>query len=76
MSTPYDKIIAVEPGERGGEPCVWGMRITVHDVLSYLAAGMSHEEALADSPYLTEEDILVRPSYATDHERRTLAAHS
>ena len=74
MSVPYDKIITIEPGKRGGRPCIRGMRITVYDVLSYLAAGMTHEEILADSPYLTEEDILACLSYAADRERSSLTA--
>ena len=49
--------ITVEPGKRGGRPCIRGMRITVYDVLSYLAAGMSVGEILDDFPYLTREDI-------------------
>ena len=74
MSVPYDKIITIEPGKRGGRPCIRGLRITVYDVLSYLAAGMTHEEILADSPYLTEEDILACLSYAADRERSSLTA--
>ncbi len=74
MSMPYEKIITIEPGKRGGKPCIRGMRITVYDVLSYLAAGMTHEEVLADFPYLTEDDILACLSYAADRERRTLTA--
>ena len=74
MSVPYNKIITIEPGKRGGRPCIRGMRITVYDVLSYLAAGMTHEEILADSPYLTEEDILACLSYAADRERSSLTA--
>ena len=54
----YSRIITVEPGKRGGKPCIRGLRITVHDVLSYLAAGMTIDEILADFPYLTREDIL------------------
>ena len=68
----YEGIITVEPGKRGGQPCVRGMRITVYDVLSYLASGMTHEEILEDFPYLTREDILACLSYAADRERRTL----
>lgn len=52
-------IITLEPGKQGGQPCIRGMRITVYDVLSYLAAGMTHEEILGDFPYLTEEDLRV-----------------
>jgi uncharacterized protein (DUF433 family) len=75
MGVAYDKIITVEPGKRGGRPTIRGMRITVYDVLSYLAAGMTHEEILRDFPYLTEEDILGCLAYAADRERRTLAAY-
>jgi len=50
-------IITLEPGKRGGKPCIRGMRITVYDVLAYLASGMSYEEILDDFPYLTQEDI-------------------
>ena len=50
-------IITIEPGKRGGHPCVRGMRITVADVLGWLAAGMSYAEILSDYPELTEEDI-------------------
>jgi len=71
-SMSYEGIITVEPGKRGGQPCVRGMRITVYDVLSYLASGMTHEEILEDFPYLTREDILACLSYAADRERRTL----
>ena len=53
------KIITIEPGKRGGKPCIRRMRITVHDVLGWLAAGMSHTEILDDFPELTEEDIRV-----------------
>jgi uncharacterized protein (DUF433 family) len=74
MGVDYERIITVEPGKRGGRPTVRGMRITVYDVLSYLAAGMSHEKILEDFPYLTEEDILACLAYAADRERRTLAA--
>ncbi|HEX5548074.1 MAG TPA: DUF433 domain-containing protein [Ktedonobacterales bacterium] len=74
MSTPYQDIITLEPGKRSGQPTVRGMRITVSDVLSYLAAGMSHNEILADFPYLTEEDIRACLSYAADRERRVLIA--
>lgn len=74
MSIPYEKIITIEPGKRGGRPLIRGMRITVYDVLSYLAAGMTHEEILADFPYLNEEDILACLSYAADRERRSLTA--
>lgn len=67
----YREIITVEPGKRGGKPCIRGMRITVYDVLSYLASGMSVEEVLEDFPYLTREDVLAALSYAADRERHT-----
>ena len=68
--TEHQGIITIEPGKRGGKPCIRGLRITVYDVLSYLAAGMSHEEILADFPYLTEEDIRACLAFAADRERR------
>ena len=74
MSAPYQNIITLEPGKRSGQPTIRGMRITVSDVLSYLASGMSHDEILADFPYLTEEDIRACLSYAADRERRVLIA--
>jgi uncharacterized protein (DUF433 family) len=76
MSGPYQSIITMEPGKRSGKPCIRGMRITVHDVLSYLAAGMSHREILDDFPGLTEEDILACLSYAADRERQTVVARA
>jgi uncharacterized protein (DUF433 family) len=72
MSTSYQDIITLEPGKRSGQPCIRNLRITVYDVLSYLAAGMTHEEILTDFPYLTEDDIRACLSYAADRERRTL----
>lgn len=68
----YRDRIVIEPGKRGGKPCVRGLRITVYDVLSYLAAGMSIEAVLADFPSLTREDILACLSYAAERERATL----
>jgi uncharacterized protein (DUF433 family) len=65
----YRDIITIEPGKRSGEPCIRGMRITVYDVLEYLAAGISHQEILEDFPYLTEEDIRACLSYAADREK-------
>ena len=70
--TAYQDLISFEPGKRAGKPCIRGMRITVYDVLSYLAAGMSHQEILADFPELTDVDILACLSYAADSEHRTL----
>ena len=74
MTTAYHDIIAVEPGKRRGKPCVRGMRITVYDVLSCLAAGMSHSEIRTDFPELTEDDILACLGYAADREQHTLVA--
>lgn len=68
----YRDIITFEPGKRGGKPCIRGMRITVFDVLEYLASGMSAQEILADFPYLTENDILACLSYAADREKSQL----
>ena len=68
----YREVITIEPGKRGGKPCIRGMRITVYDVLSYLAAGMSQNEILDDFPYLTREDILACLSYASEREQQTL----
>jgi uncharacterized protein (DUF433 family) len=72
----YTNIITLEPGKRSGKPCIRGMRITVYDVLSYLAAGMSVDEILSDFPSLTREDILASLSYAADRERHTLIVKS
>lgn len=68
----YQQILTLEPGKRSGKPRIRGMRITVYDVLSYLAAGLTHEESLGDFPYLTEEDIRACPSHAADREEQTL----
>ena len=65
----YKDIITIEPGKRGGKPCIRGMRITVYDVLEYLASGMTVEEILDDFPYLTEADIRACLSYAADREK-------
>ena len=67
----YSKIITVEPGKRSGKPCIRGMRITVYDVLDYLASGMTQEQILRDFPYLTAEDILACLAFAADRERKT-----
>ncbi len=68
----YRKIITIEPGKRGGRPCIRGMRITVYDVLEYLAAGMTTEEILADFPALTAEDIKACLAFAADREKRMM----
>ena len=66
----YQDIITIEPGKRSGKPCVRGLRITVQDVLEYLASGLTAEEILADFPELTVEDIRACLSFAADRERR------
>ncbi len=66
--------ITMEPGKRSGKPCIRGMRITVSDVLGYLASGMSYEEILDDFPYLEKEDILACLSFAANKERIELCA--
>ncbi|WAS06300.1 DUF433 domain-containing protein [Gloeomargaritales cyanobacterium VI4D9] len=68
----YQNRITIEPNKRSGKPCIRGMRITVYDVLSYLASGMTNQEILEDFPYLTQEDILACLQYASDRERQTL----
>ena len=70
----YRKIITVESGKRGGKPCIRGLRITVYEVLEYLASGMTQEQILLDFPYLTVEDIQACLAYAADRERRTLVS--
>ena len=66
----YRTRITVEPGKRGGKPCIRGLRITVTDVLEYLASGMSNDEILTDFPELTVEDIRACLAFAADRERR------
>jgi uncharacterized protein (DUF433 family) len=66
----YSDIITIEPGKRGGKPCIRGLRVTVYDVLDYLASGMSHSDILREFPFLTEQDILACLAYAADRERK------
>jgi uncharacterized protein (DUF433 family) len=68
----YRERITIEPGKRSGKPCIRGMRITVDDVLSYLAAGMSEAEILADFPDLERDDFRAVYAFAADRERRLL----
>lgn len=70
----FQHIITIEPGKRGGRPTIRGLRITVADVLGWLATGMSHQQILADYPELTEEDIRACLAYAADRERRIVTA--
>ena len=73
----YRKIIRIEPGKRGGRPNIRGTRMTVTDVLEYLAGGMTEEEILADFPDITSEDIKACLAFAADRERKlaTLPEH-
>ena len=69
----YHQLITIEPGKRGGKPCIRGLRITVYDVLEYLASGMSEDDILRDFPDLTREDIRACLAFAAERERRLLA---
>ncbi|NJK86453.1 MAG: DUF433 domain-containing protein [Bacteroidales bacterium] len=66
----YKSIITIEPGKRGGKPCIRGMRITVSDILGWLAAGMTIQEILEDYDELNEKDIYAALSYAADRENK------
>ena len=68
----YKKIITIDPNKRSGKPCIRGMRITVHDVLSYLASGMTVKEILKDFPYLNATDITACLAYAADREKHQI----
>ena len=68
----YSRIITVEPGRRSGKPCIRNLRITVSDVLEYMAAGMTHDEILADFDDLTREDLLACLAFAAERERRLM----
>jgi len=67
----YRTIITIEPGKRGGKPCIRGMRITVNDILEWLASGMTTQDILADFDELNENDIYAALSYAADRENKT-----
>ncbi len=66
----YKDRITIEPGKRGGKPCIRGLRITVYDVLEYLASGMTEAEILKDFPDLISEDNRACLSFAADRERK------
>jgi uncharacterized protein (DUF433 family) len=66
----YAGIITMEPGKRSGKPCIRGLRITLYDVLGYLAAGVTHGDMLLDFPYLTEQDFRACLALAADRERK------
>ena len=69
----YQDIITIEPGKRGGKPCIRGLRITVYDVLEYLASGMSEDQIIADFPDLDKTDIRACLTFAADRERRLIS---
>ena len=73
MNSNYEDRITIEPGKRGGKPIIRGMRITVYDVLEYLASGMSETEILDDFPELTRDDIRACLRFAADRERKLVA---
>ncbi len=68
----YRKIITIDSGKRSGKPCIRDLRITVYDILEYLASGMTVEQIINDFPELTKEDIYACLSFAADRERRSL----
>ncbi|MFA7173506.1 MAG: DUF433 domain-containing protein [Kiritimatiellia bacterium] len=70
----YSSIITIEPGKRSGKPCIRGMRITVSDVLEYLASGMTETEILRDFPELTQDDIHACLAFAADREKKLAVA--
>lgn len=72
----YHKIITIEPGKRSGRPCIRNLRITVYDILSYLAAGMTIEEVIDDFPMLTREDIYAALAYAAAAAQAKVISHS
>jgi uncharacterized protein (DUF433 family) len=71
-SMDYANVITIEPGKRNGKPCIRGLRITVSDVLDYLASGMSEDDILDDFPDLTRDDIRACLAFAADRERKLM----
>jgi len=69
----YRSRITVEPGKRSGKPCIRGLRITVYDILDYLAGGMTEEQILADFPDLERDDIRAVLAFAAERERRLVS---
>jgi uncharacterized protein (DUF433 family) len=72
IMTDYRSIITLEPGKRGGKPCIRGLRITVQDVLGWLAMGMTPEDIVADYPELTRDDVMACLAYAADREKHAV----
>jgi uncharacterized protein (DUF433 family) len=75
LAMDYSKIITIEPGKMGGKPCIRGLRITVYDILDYLASGMTEVEILRDFPDLAKEDIRACLAFAADRERKLASVH-
>ena len=69
----YRNRITIEPGKRGGKPCIRGLRITVYDILEYLAGGMTEQQILQDFPDLELEDIRACLAFAADRERKLVS---
>ena len=69
----YQERLTIDPAMRGGKPCIRGLRITVYDVLEYLASGMSETDILNDFPDLTREDIRACLEFAADRERKLVS---
>ncbi len=69
----YKNVITIEPNKCGGRPCIRGLRITVTDVLEYLASGMTEDEIVHDFPDLTTDDVRACLAFAADRERRLMA---
>ena len=72
----YRSIVTIEAGKRGGKPCIRGLRITVYDLLDYLASGVTEAEILKEFPDLRPEDIRACLAFAADRERRLAAIPS
>lgn len=70
----YRERITIEPGKRGGKPCIRGLRITVYEILDYLASGMTNDQILTDFPDLEVEDIRAALAFAADRERKLFSA--
>jgi len=70
----YRQIITIEPGKRGGRPCIRGMRISVYDILGWLAAGMTNEQIVEEFPELTVEDIRAALAYAADRDHHLVGS--
>ena len=72
----YRQRITIEPGKRGGKPCIRGMRITVYDVLAWLASGMTEEQIVEDYPELSKDDIRACLAFAADREHQLTSVHA